>query len=65
MERCRTRPPPDSAEAGVSRPCLSKRKKHYDTHGGVGLQDGPSVPRSSPSHARDQVLARQRVVPHW
>lgn len=58
-ERCRTRPIAHvAAEAGVSRACLSKWKNQYDTHGEVGLQDRPSVPRSSPTQTPPDVVER-------
>lgn len=47
-----------AAEAGVSRACLSKWKNRYDTHGEVGLQDRPSVPRSSPTQTPPDVVER-------
>lgn len=59
VERCRTHPIAHvAAEAGVSRACLSKWKNRYDTHGEVGLQDRPSVPRSSPAQTPPDVVER-------
>ncbi|MFC9845135.1 IS481 family transposase [Streptomyces sp. NPDC060223] len=59
VERCRTRPIAHvAAEAGVSRACLSKWKNRYDTHGELGLQDRPSVPRSSPTQTPPDVVER-------
>ncbi|WP_030317787.1 IS481 family transposase [Streptomyces flavochromogenes] len=59
VERCRTRPIAHvAAEAGVSRACLSKWKNRYDQYGELGLQDRPSVPRSSPTQTPPDVVER-------
>lgn len=59
VERCRTRPIARvAAEAGVSRACLSAWRNRYDTHGELGLQDRPSVPRSSPTQTPPDVIER-------
>lgn len=38
--------------------CLSRWKNRYDTHGELGLQDSPSVPRSSPTQTPPDVVER-------
>ncbi len=57
IQRCQSRPIAYvAAEAGVSRECLSKWVNRYRQSGEVGLLDRASVPHSSPSQTRPELV---------